>query len=77
MMLADELGAERRRHDNAGREVGILVKGQALAVSERVGIEGREEVGLIVLRIFPICHGSGQIGVQGVGEDLEKGSGSL
>ncbi len=59
------------------REVSIFVDGETIAECERVRIEGREEIVLVVLCIFPVRHCSGQIGVQGIDECLEEGSGSV
>jgi hypothetical protein len=77
VVLADELGSKRRGHEDAGREVRIFIHSEAIAEGERFGVEGLKKIGFIVLRVFPVSHGGGQIGVQGVGEDLEEGSGSL
>jgi hypothetical protein len=77
VMLSDELGSKRRGHKNARWEVGVFIDGEAIAESERVGIEGLKKIVFIVLRVFPVGYSRGQVGVQGVGEYLEEGSRSV
>jgi hypothetical protein len=77
VVLADQLGSKRRGHENSRREVGVFIDGETIAESERVGIEGLKKFGLIVLRVFPVGYSRGQVGVQGVSEYLEEGSGSV
>ncbi len=38
------------------------------------GVQGFEEIGLVVLCVFPVRHRRGQIRVKSSGEDLEEGS---
>jgi hypothetical protein len=63
VVLADELGSKRRGYKNARREVGAFIDGEAIAESERVGVEGLKKFGFIVLRVFSVGYSRGQIGV--------------
>ena len=68
--MTDERIAEGGWDENARREIGVLENGQAIAVSEGVGIQEGEEVGLIVSGMFPVLDGGRQARVEGVGEGL-------
>ncbi len=77
VVLTNELIAERRRDNNARREVDIFVDSEAVAVGDGIGVEGLEKVGFGVLSVFPIEQCSGQIGVDGVAENVEQWGGAL
>ncbi len=53
----------------------VFVDSETIAASKRVRIEGLKKIGFGVLSVFPVDSRSGQIGVERVAEDLEKGVG--
>ncbi len=77
VVLANKLGSEGRRHEDARREVSIFVDGETIAECERVRRKGREKIGFIVLSVFPFHDRSGQIGMEGVAEGREQGGGAV
>ncbi len=68
MVLADECVAKGWWDEDTGREVGVLVDGKAVAGSKGVGVQGGEKRVVDVLGVFPFGDGSGQVGVDRVGE---------
>ena len=77
VVLANELGSEGWRHEDARRKVSVFVDSETIAECERVGCKGLEKVGFIVLSVFPFHNRSGQIGMEGVAENLEQGGGPV
>ena len=76
MVLPDELVLERGWDEDARGEIFGLEDGKAIDGDQRVGVQGLEEGGRVLLRVLPFFEGGGQIGVNGVGERREKGGGA-
>jgi hypothetical protein len=53
------------------------MNGEAVAIDERVGVHGFEKSGFVVLSVFPVGNGNGEVGMQGVRERSEKGVGTM
>jgi hypothetical protein len=77
VVLANESVAKGWWDEDTGREVGVLVNGQAVAGSKGGGVQGGEKRVVGVLGVFPFDDGSGQIGVERVGEYFEERSGTV
>ena len=76
MVLPDELVLERGWDEDARGEIFGLKDGEAIDGDQRVGVQGLEKGGCVLLRVLPFFEGGGQIGVKGVGERREKGGGA-
>jgi hypothetical protein len=77
VVLAYELVTERGRHEDTGRKILVFVDGEAVACSERVGVESLEEIRVSVLRVFPFEDSGGKVGMERVGENLEERGGTV
>ncbi len=77
VMLADEWVAERGGDEDAGWEGRILADGEAIAESERVGVESLEKVGFCVLSVFPVQEGGREVWVKSVAEEFEQRGGAI
>ena len=77
VVLANECVAKRGGYEDAGREVGVLINGEAIAGGKRVGVQSGEERVVCVLGVFLVGDGGGQVGVDRGGEDFEQGSSTV
>ena len=77
VVLANESVAKGWWDEDTGREIGVLVDGKAVAGSKGGGVQGGEKRVVGVLGVFPFDDGSGQVGVERVGEYFEERSGTV